>query len=183
MPEAADTSLIRRKYHDVFEASVVPAFGNYLSQESQGHTGAILGYRRAGGDRLFLEAYLDRPVEDEVARAFGRPFARESIVEIGNFAADNALAMIELWGAAANDLGGSNEVAVATLTAPLRRIFARIGVPIAVLAPASPNRLGEASRAWGKYYEADPRVCAGIIAEGQEAIAAFLGRRGRRRAA
>ena len=30
--------------------------------------------------------------------------------------------MIELWGAVANDLGGSSEVAVATLTAPLRRM-------------------------------------------------------------
>jgi len=183
MPEATDISLIGRKYQDVFGARVVPAFGSYLSRESAGLAGAILGYRRAGEDRLFLEAYLDQPVEDEVARAFGRPFARDAIVEIGNFAADSAMAMVELWGAAANDLGGSNEVAVATLTAPLRRTFARIGIPIAILAPASPERLGEASDAWGRYYEADPRVCAGIIADGQGAIAAFLARRMGRRAA
>lgn len=183
MAQATDISLIRRKYHDVFGASIAPTFGSYLSREGAGQAGAILGYRRAGEDRLFLEAYLDRPVEEEVGRAFGRPFTRNAIVEIGNFAADNALAMVSLWGAAANDLGGTNEVAVATLTAPLRRTFARIGIPIAVLAPATPERLGEASGAWGKYYEADPRVCAGIIAEGQQAIAAFLARRMRRHAA
>jgi len=183
MPEATDTSLIRRKYYDVFGASVVPAFGSYLSRENAGHAGAILGYRRAGSERLFLETYLDRPVEEEVASAFGRSFARDAIVEIGNFAADNAMAMIELWGAAANDLAGGNEVAVATLTSPLRRIFARIGIPVAVLAPASPVRLGEASHDWGRYYDTDPRVCAGIIADGQAAIAAFIGRRMRRAAA
>ena len=183
MSQAADTSLIRRKYQDVFGASIAPAFGSYLSQESDGRAGAVLGYRRAGEEPLFLEAYLDRPVEAEVVRAFGHSVPRNAIVEIGNFASDNALAMIELWGAAANDLGGSNEVAVATLTAPLRRIFTRIGIPIAVLAPALPGRLGEASAEWGRYYETDPRVCAGIIADGQEAIAAFLGRRARRRAA
>lgn len=36
--------------------------------------------------------------------------------------------MIELWGRAANDLGSDGEVAVATLTAPLRRMVAWIAM-------------------------------------------------------
>jgi hypothetical protein len=183
MPDIQDTSLIRRKYRDVFGASIAPAFGNYLSHEGHGQSDAMLGYRRAGEERLFLEAYLDRPVEHEVSDALGRRIARQAIVEIGNFAADNALAMIELWGAAANDLGGRNEVAVATLTAPLRRIFARIGIPVAELAPALPGRLGGNTGEWGRYYETDPRVCAGIITDGQDAIVDFLARRAGRQAA
>ena len=108
---------------------------------------------------------------------------RKDIIEDGNFAAETAIAMIELWGAAANDLAGRSAIAVATLTAPLRRIFTRIGVPIVEIAPARPEALGAAAAEWGRYYETDPRVCAGIIREGQAAISAFLARRNRREAA
>jgi hypothetical protein len=142
---------------------------------------AALGYRRAGTEPLFLEQYLDQPIEQAVSAVLGRRVGRDRIIEIGNLAADDAWSMIALWGEAANDLGGSNEVVVATLTASLRRMFARIGVPVRELAPADPARLGTAASEWGDYYLADPRVCAGPIGEGQQAIATFLARRRRER--
>jgi len=183
MAAHAEIPLIRRKYREAFGAQLSPSFASYLGCAGSGDCGAALGYRRAGEDPLFLEAYLDEAIEDTVSRVFGRPVTRESIIEIGNFAADNAMSMVALWGAAANDLAGSGEVAVATLTSPLRRMFARIGVPIVELAEARPERLDADAAEWGSYYQTDPRVCAGLIAEGQEAIAAFLGRRQRRKAA
>lgn len=170
-------NLIAHRYREVFGATVRPAFSDYLGQG-----GATLGYRRATATPLFLEAYLGEPVEVASSRALGREVRREAIVEIGNFAVENASTMIELWGAAANDLGGSSEVAVATLTAPLRRTFARIGVPIVELAAADPARVG-AGAEWGSYYASDPMVCAGFIAAGQRALAAFQARRPARAAA
>lgn len=169
--------LIAHRYREVFGATVRPGFSDYLGQAS-----AALGYRRATAAPLFLEAYLEEPVESAASRALGREVCREAIVEIGNFAAQNALAMIELWGAAANDLGGSSEVAVATLTAPLRRMFGRIGMPIVELAPADPAQVG-AGPEWGSYYASDPKVCAGLIVAGQQALAAFQRRRSARAAA
>ncbi|MDD3797591.1 MAG: thermostable hemolysin [Novosphingobium sp.] len=183
MPENVQTSLICRRYRDVFGAALTPSFDRYIGCDREGLSDAALGYCRAGEAPLFLECYLDRPVEDLVSAAFGRAVARGQIVEIGNFAADNAMAMVELWGAVANDLGAAGEVAVATLTAPLRRMFARIGVPITILGAARPERLGPDGGEWGRYYEFDPQVCAGIIADGQRAIAAFMERRQRREAA
>lgn len=179
MAANAELSLIRRKYRDAFGASLNPAFGSYMHCGSRTESGAALGYKRADEEPLFLESYLDEPVEAAVSRALGSRVTRDRIVEIGNFAADNALAMVELWGTAANDLGGRSEVAVATLTAPLRRMFARIGLPILPLAPATPDRLGQSASDWGSYYESDPQVCAGRIAEGQKALTAFLQRRQR----
>lgn len=179
MAAMAELSLIRRKYRDVFGASLAPVFASYMHCGARNDRGAALGYQRAGPEPLFLETYLDEPIEIAVSRAFQSVIARDRIIEIGNFAADNALAMAELWGTAANDLGGCGEVAVATLTAPLRRMFARIGLPIHVLAPADPARLGQSARQWGSYYELDPQVCAGRIAEGQLALNAFLQRRQR----
>ena len=175
MPATPNFELIGRKYRDVFNAAAPRGYAQWMAAGD----GAALGYRRAGAEPLFLETYLDQPIEDVVGVALGRRVAREAIVEIGNFAADNALAMVELWGNAANDLGGASEVAVATLTAPLRRMFARIGLPVVELAPARPERLGQAAAAWGSYDAQDPVVCMGMIAEGQAAITAFLARRAR----
>lgn len=179
MPSSPQTELISRKYQEVFGASARPAYADWMGAGAA----AALGYRRAGSEPLFLETYLDQPIESLVSSTLGRTIDRGAIVEIGNFAADSAIAMVELWGRAANDLGGSGEVAVATLTAPLRRMFARIGLPIIPLAKADPARLPGAAEEWGSYYATDPMVCMGVIAEGQSAIAAFLARRAATKAA
>lgn len=158
-----------------YGADCAASFRTYLACA----TGAVLGYRRAGDEPLFLEAYLDRPIEDVVGTAFGRDVARNAIIEIGNLASTNAMAMVDLWGAAANDLGATGEVVVATLTGSLRRMFRRIGIALHDLGKADPQQLGTASAAWGSYYAQDPHVCAGDIVQGQAAIAAFLARRTR----
>jgi hypothetical protein len=170
-------SVMGRKYLEVFGASPVPSFSDYVATGREPDRLAGLGYRRASDGGVFLESYLDGPVEVEVGKALGRRIARSDVVEIGNFAADNAFVMLELWGAAANDLAGSGEIAVATLTAPLRRIFNRIGLPFLSICPARAERLGPGAGEWGSYYQQDPQVCAGVIADGQAAIARWLSRR------
>ena len=170
-------AFIDEKFRLSYAATKAAAFSQHLGLHRASGGRAALGYRRAGPDALFLERYLDQPIERAVSAALSYPIEREKIVEIGNLAADNAWSMIALWGAAANDLGGSSEVVVATLTEALRRIFTRIGVPVHALAPADPARLGATAADWGSYYLTDPWVCAGEIAEGQQAIAAFLARR------
>jgi len=183
MQSSVAVAVMGRKYLEAFGASPVPVFSQYFAAGREPDRLAALGYRRAGEGEVFLECYLDAPVEAAVSKAFGRRIARPAIVEIGNFAADNALVMLELWGAVANDLAGRSEIAVATLTAPLRRIFTRIGVPFVALGPARPERLGDRAAEWGSYYLQDPEVCAGEIAAGQAAIARWCSRRVSRAAA
>lgn len=181
MNSGSARAFVEETYRRAFEAHAPAGFSDYLT--GPGAARAALGYRRATADPLFLERYLDQPVECAVSAALGHRVERGGIVEIGNLAAENAWSMIGLWGAAANDLGGSSEVVVATLTAALRRMFARISVPVWLLAPADPARLGASAADWGSYYLCDPWVCAGPIAQGQKAIATFLARRQRERAA
>jgi hypothetical protein len=176
-------SVMSRKYLELFGAAPSPTFCEYLTGGREPDSLAWLGYRRASEGPVFLESYLDAPVEIEIGKALGRRVGRAEIVEIGNFAADNAFVMLELWGAAANDLAGSSEIAVATLTAPLRRIFRRIGLPFISLCRALPERLAQRAGEWGSYYEQDPQVCAGVIADGQAAIARWHARRAPRAAA
>lgn len=181
MSERSEAGLVQRRFLEIHGARIVPSFASYRQVARAEVPRAALGYRRAETEPLFLERYLDAPVERLVSNALGRPVQRNHIIEIGNLAADDAFAMIELWGSVANDLGADCEVAVATLTAPLRAMFTRIGVPLSVLAPASASRADDQG-IWGRYYEGDPWVCAGLISQGQSAISAFLARRGRRAA-
>lgn len=174
-------SFVDESYRRAYGSARAAVFDNYLC--TGGTTRAALGYRRASAGPLFLEAYLDDSIEAHVSAALRRPVNRDAIVEIGNLAANNAWTMIALWGEAANDLGGTSEVVVATLTAPLRRMFARIGVPVHELIRADPAKLGPLAADWGNYYAQDPRVCAGLIAEGQRALVSFQTRRRRESAA
>lgn len=173
MTDPTAIAMIRHCYKRAFEADIRPAYDTYVGQSGL----AALGYTRAGEAPLFLERYLDQPIEAHASAVLNRQVARGSIVEIGNFAACSAMAILTLWGQAANDLGSGSEIAAATLTAPLRRMFARIGVPIIEIASARPESLGNDAAHWGSYYDQDPRVCIGEIAAGQDAISAWLGRR------
>lgn len=178
-----EIALIKRRYREVLGANLSPCFDKFIHRGGDAAHGAALGYRRAGVRPLFLERYLNAPIENIVSASLAREVMRGAIVEIGNFAADESMAMVALWAATANDLGGESEVAVATLTAPLRAMFTRIGLPIRLLAPARSEDAGENAGEWGSYYDRDPWVCAGLIAEGQDALAAFLNRRTKRAAA
>lgn len=135
---------------------------------------AALAVRRAADETLFLETYLEGPIEMAVSNAFGRPVERSDIVEIGCLAAAPTPAMLKLWGETAISLSQRHSIAVATLTLPLRSMFARVGLPFVELAKADPARLrGAARHDWGGYYETRPIVCAGDIVAGAAALQAF----------
>lgn len=141
-----------------------------------GELGAVLGHRGADAHRLFLEAYLDEPIEAAATRALGAQLDRTMIVEIGCLAATSSPAMLRLWIKTAAHLSGRYTVAVATLTAPLRRMFDRAGIPIVALAPAAAERIIDPAR-WGTYYALQPMVCAGWIMDGAAGLEGFRARR------
>ncbi|MCB2077753.1 MAG: thermostable hemolysin, partial [Novosphingobium sp.] len=70
MPESADTRLIASKYQEAFGVSLAPGFGTYMSHGDHTGPGAALGFRCADAEPLFLERYLDAPIEDCVASVF-----------------------------------------------------------------------------------------------------------------
>ncbi len=175
MDHVAALELMSRKYAEAYRASPDLRYPQLFAQKCNGKASAALGYRRADAGALFLEAYLDAPVEIILATKFGRAISRHDIVEIGNLASENAPAMVALWSKTANDLGNEVEIAVAVLTAPLRTMFRRLGVTLHEIAPARPERIVDAAL-WGDYYRQDPVVCAGLIADGQERLSRFAER-------
>jgi hypothetical protein len=128
---------------------------------------AASGYTPADGQRLFLEQYLDRPVEASLAGGLGRPIVRERIVEVGNLAAVSAgmaRVLIPLLARHLHRLG--YEWVVFTATRDLRNSFRRLGLHPLRLAAADPARLPDGGANWGSYYQHDPLVMAGRIARG-----------------
>jgi Thermostable hemolysin len=182
MDRTSVEELIARRYAEEYQATLRFEYPDFQAQKCCGETKAALGYRRADVGALFLETYLDAPVESVLQDALGRNFARRDIVEIGNLASCNAPAMVALWAKTANDLGSDAEIAIAVLTAPLRVMFGRLGIPLTEIAPADPARLCGNMREWGAYYKNAPLICAGLIAEGQERLTRFAARIERRAA-
>jgi hypothetical protein len=131
---------------------------------------AAAGYAAAGAQELFLEQYLDHPVEQALAAAVGRPIARGSVVEVGNLAAVSAGMARALIPQLARHLHRMGYRWVAfTATRALRNSFHRLGLTPLAIAPADPARLPDGGASWGTYYEQDPVVMAGRIALGLRA--------------
>lgn len=137
---------------------------------------AALGFRFANQGPLFLEAYLDQPVDHLLSDRFERPIGRGDIVEIGAHASETSRATVALWARTAQHLDGKAEFAVAVMTAPLRAMFDRLGIAISELATADPARLPCGGRNWGHYYANSPMVCTGLIAPARQRLAAFADR-------
>jgi hypothetical protein len=176
-------NFIRRRYANAYGALPEISYSDFGLQAPAGTLKAALGYRRAGQGRLFLETYLDVPIEKALTAVLKEPIHRERIVEIGNLASDTAPAMVQLWAQTANDLAGQADIAVAVLTADLRRMFRRLGLTIYEIASASGARLGADVAQWGAYYHRQPVVCAGFIADGQAHLSKLTDRRAQRRRA
>ena len=163
MHHAASRSLVHRRYATMHGAAPAADYPAYLTVGPQYAPRAVLGYRLAGEQALFLEAYLRRPIEEVLAERMGRPVARGRIVELGDHASECARATVLLWSEAACKLGAQADFAVAVLTRPLRAMLTRLGADLTELAPARIEALGPRGAGWGRYYEADPVVCAGEI--------------------
>ena len=130
---------------------------------------AAAGFRAAADGPLFLERYLDAPVERLLGAA---PLPRSGIVEVGHLVARKAgegRRLILLLGPVLAAQG--YRWVVSTLTEELRLLFLRLGVAPLALGVADPQRLGDAAADWGSYYEHYPVVLAGSLEAALQVLA------------
>lgn len=127
---------------------------------------AVLGFRHADQQPLFLEHYLDRPAEQLLAEKLKSPVDRSRLVEVGNLAVTTAGGgrwLITALTAYLSTTG--SEWALFTVGPTLHNAFTRLGLNLIELAEARRDRLPpEEQGCWGSYYEQKPRVMAGNIA-------------------
>lgn len=128
---------------------------------------AVAGVRRADQAQLFLEHYLDEPIEHYITAVAQQPIARTLIVEVGNLAAvDTGSARLSIititWLLAVGGL----EWVTFTGSKGLVNSFHRLGLRPTTLCEADPERLGEEQHRWGQYYQSRPSVHIGNIRAG-----------------
>jgi hypothetical protein len=168
---------IQQRYAAEHGANAPVAYSSFISRMRTDERGAALGYCRASEGPLFLETYLDAPVEQVLRPALGIDLPRSAIVEIGSLAGNSCTSLLSLWQRAAHELSADAQLGVAVLTRPLRGMLRRLGIALHELAPADGSRLGAAQAQWGRYYDTDPVVCAGSLQQGRLQLDRFLARR------
>lgn len=150
-----------RRHHGAFVRAFAP---NLLLIEEHRRVIGAAGWRGAGSEPLFLERYLDEPVEQLMQRRTGLRLSRAHLVEVGHLAADKPGVSVQIILSLARHLSQSGyEWVVFTATSQLVGIFTRLGLPLLALAKADPARLGDDARDWGSYYDSRPVVVAGRI--------------------
>jgi hypothetical protein len=133
---------------------------------------AAFGLRAASDSRLFLESYLDRPIEAVMQARLGQAVRREEIIEVGNLSALYPGAARWLIVALTARLQDEGYKWVAfTGTASVRNGFSRLGLRPVELGAATLEHLPLQDRdSWGSYYENTPMVMAGDIAYGYRSL-------------
>ncbi|WP_246167768.1 thermostable hemolysin [Propionivibrio limicola] len=159
---------IFRHHHAAHVRSFAP---NLMLLEREQHVVAAAGWRAAADEPLFLERYLDEPIEKLMERLTGLPFPRARLVEVGHLASDKPGGSLHVILTLARHLHAAGyEWVVFTATHELVRIFTKLGLPLLALAKADPSRLGEEAQDWGRYYDTRPVVVAGRIRHALEKI-------------
>jgi len=166
-PDADDRAEIERFIGDVFYRAYGAKIKRFkpclMSLRDRDHKlVAACGFRNAVPGPLFLETYLDQPIEAVLAEHVGFPVMRHDIVEVGNFSVIEP-GMARYLITAINDHlhDTSNQWAVFTAVQSLRNTFARLHMCTLMLRDAGKGRLPPEDRAeWGSYYAQKPQVMA-----------------------
>jgi hypothetical protein len=168
-------SFIRETFALAYGASVRSFMPRLLAVcLKNGDLMAAFGVRSAKDEKLFLEGYLDQPIEQVVEAKTGVKLERGKIVEIGNLAAiypGGVRWMIVALTVMLYEEG--YEWVVFTGTSALRNGFNKLGLRPIEICPARIERLDAEERAcWGTYYDNKPTVMLGNIRQGFQAMRA-----------
>jgi hypothetical protein len=165
---------IREGFESAYGARITACLPTLMALYRNGQLAAACGLNPATTPRLFLEHYLDAPVERVLSEISGRTVARQSIVEVGNLAVARpgyARQLIVHLTAHLRALGSG--WVVFSAVPRLRNCFIRLGIPLVALAPAERERLPPGARAaWGTYYDGSPQVMAVAVGAAHQALIA-----------
>lgn len=146
--------------------------------DGDNHLRACLGIRFAAREPLFVEQYLDAPVQTYITRHTGLSVRRADLLEVGNFASHHpgdARQVIRFLAPRLKAVG--IHWVVFSATRQIHNAFQRMGLTPVVLAEADKSLLQYDGTDWGSYYDAHPHVLLGDVDSGCD----FLERRAQRR--
>lgn len=131
-------------------------------RDSNGVLMAAFGWKKASAGPLFLEQYLDEPIESLISKTLGKQITREEITKIGNLAVANPRnAGILIAHVIQHSLDIGIQWCVATAHHSLQNGLIKGGRDVYPLYNADKARLTVEEQAkWGSYYQHMPQVVA-----------------------
>ena len=166
-PDADDRAEVERFINDVFHQAYgakikrfKPCLMSLRDQDNK--LVAACGFRSAALEPLFLETYLDQPIEAILSEHVGFPVRRNDIVGVGNFSvAEPGMARYLITAINDHLHDTHNQWAVFTAVPVLRNAFIKLKMNPVILGDADKDRLPPEEQAeWGSYYAQKPQVMA-----------------------
>lgn len=156
---------VAERYQAAYHAELQHFLPFLLTMRCLGSLSGVAGMGPASAAPLFLERYLQGPVEQLLATHSGSGVARADVVEIGNLAADQrgASHLLFVMFSAVLHRAGYRWLTF-TATRALRNNLQKLGFPLLTLGAASLEQIPADERdQWGTYYDTDPQVVAGSL--------------------
>ncbi len=155
---------ISSKYLKIHDANVNKYLPILVGIYDKNEVTGTFGLRPGQYCQMFLEQYLDTPIEQQVASISKQPVDRGLLIEIGNLAITKTgcgpLAMVLL---AMSLAAAGYEWMIFTVTEQVERLMKRLGFEPHYLVSADPGRLDGDKSLWGSYYQNNPRVMVGSL--------------------
>jgi len=131
-------------------------------RDVQGRLLAVCGLRHANEERLFLETYLDAPIEVLLSQHNQVTINRDAVLEVGNLAVADPINVRSLLASISLYLHSTHsEWAVFTGISVLRNSLTKLNMSLQFLGEANIDRIPDHERAaWGTYYNERPQVLA-----------------------
>lgn len=165
--QAACRQEVEAFIHAVFKASYDANVTEFMPtlvalRDSNDVLMAAFGMRSAAKEKLFLEQYIDSPIEQLISEKLGKKIPRKNITCIGNLAVPNPRnAGVLIAHVIQHSLDIGIEWCVATAHHSLQNGLIKGGRDVYPLHLADKARLSvKEQAAWGSYYDHMPQVVA-----------------------
>lgn len=161
--------LIQRGFSAKYKAVVAVTMPYLVALTQDADLGAALGFRSAQ-ETLFLEQYLDVPIE-QVSYFAQQHVPRKSIAEIGHLYSNCPHLTLHLFILLALSLENADFTHIVFAgNNRVMQIMQKSGVQMEYLASATQDKLKTSRDYWGNYYETNPRVVAVSLKKTQKLI-------------
>jgi hypothetical protein len=162
---------IAAKFKQSHGASIEQFLPFILEMRSADNIDAAIGLRPGHFNPMFLEQYLDGPIEQQIAKFSKQPIDRSSLMEIGNLVVTKRAVGLVLFLVVAAVLAKANyEWMVFTVTPEVERLMQRLGFTPSYLVMADQSKLKSNTADWGSYYDNSPKVMVGSLVQAQTVI-------------
>ena len=161
-------SRIRSGFGHHFDACIESFMPDLAVYQHVSGAHGVIGIRGASDEQLFLETYLNQPIESVIGDIVRQPILRSAIVEVGQFIVDDKAIIPDFFRDLVPFLQSRNYQWISfTATNRVQSLLTRVRFSGKAIAAATLDRIGNDVKNWGRYYEFDPCVIVGKLSDPQ----------------